>query len=175
MCTYEHSKALISMRLLCHERSWLLMSAPGPMTPCSWLLLSSNECSLLHGAKFRHVLCCSRVLMSNHKHSWAPISTQKQPKEAMSDPDYPWAHITSHGHSCHGAMSTHESLRVVMSMAPWGHGNSSALMSAHGTIARFLWVLVRAHECSWVLIRAQECSWDLISGEVLHQRINTKC
>ena len=160
MCTYEHSKALISTRLWCHECSWLLMSAPGPMTPCSWLVLSFNECSLLHGTKFRHILCCSRVLMSNHKHSWAPISTQKQPKEAVSGPDYPWAHISSHGHSCHGAMSMsiHSSLRVVMSMAPWGHGNSSALMRAHGTIAPYLWILMSAHEPILALMKGHESS-----------------
>ena len=35
-------------------------------------------------------------------------------------------------------MSTNESLRAVMSMEPWVHGHSSALMSAYGTYIRSL-------------------------------------
>ena len=148
-----------------HE-CWWALHAPCPMAPCSWLLLSSNQCSLLHGV-FMAAQVYSWAIMSTLEHPLALMRTHKQAREAMRASEYQWALMSSHGHSLawrHGAMSTmstNESSRVVMSMVPWGHWNSSALMSDYGTIAQYLWVLVRAHEHRWVLMRAHEISWVL--------------
>ena len=116
--------------------------------------------------------------MSNHEHSWAPISTHKQPRAAMSVSDYHWTLMSSHEHSwawCHGAMSTHQSTRAIMSMAPRGYERSIALRSAHGTIAPYSWVLLGTHGHTWALREAHEHSWQVMSTELFDQTINKKC
>ena len=133
-----------------HDCSWALISAHCSMAPCSGVFMAAQEYSW--------------AIMSTLEHTLALMRTHKQAREVMRASEYQWALMSSHGHSLawrHGAMSTHESSRVVMSMVPWGHWNSSALMSAYGTIAQYLWVLVRAHEHRWVLMRAHEISWVL--------------
>ena len=140
-----------------HNCSWALMSAHCSMAPSSGVFMAAQE-SLW-------------ASISTHEHQLALISTHRQQRETMSTPDYQWTHLSSHWHSWawhHGAMSTNESTREVMSMAPWSHGSLSALKSTHGAIARYLCVLVRAHVCTWVLMKAHEHSWDLMSAEVLH-------
>ena len=112
--------------------------------------------------------------MSTHEHSWAPISTHKQPRAAMSVLDSHWTLISSHEHSwacCHGAMSTDQSTRAVMIMAPWRYERSSA----HGSIAPYSWVLLGTHGQTWALMGAHECSWQVLSAELSYQTINKKC
>ena len=172
MCAYEHNQALMSMVLWCHERSWVLMSAHSLMVPCSWLLLSSHECSLLHGAKLRSVHGCSWVINGNQEHSWLLLAAYECSLGLMgahegsgllisSTHEKPWAWR-------HGAMSTHGRSRAVMSMAPWGYEHSSALMSAHGTIAPYSWVLDCAHKQTWALMGAHECSQQVMSHKLIY-------
>ena len=162
----------MSMVLWCHERSWRLMSAPSLMAPCSWLLLSSHECSLLHGAKLIFVHGCSWVLNGDHEHSklllaayecsWGLMGAHKGSWLLISSThEKPWAWH-------HGSMSTQESSRAVISMAPWTYERSWALMSIHGTIALYSWVLVGAHEHTWVLMGAYDCSWQVVSAKLFH-------
>ena len=106
------------------------------------------------------------------------MSTHKQPRAAMSVPDYHWTLMSSHEHSwawCHGAMSTHQSTRAVVSMAPQGYERSSALRSTHGTIAPYSWVLLGTHGHTWALREAHEHSWQVMSTELFDQTINKKC
>ena len=113
-----------------HGSSWVLMAA----LECSWLLLPAYEFIW--------------VLTGAHKCLWWYMSTHEQPWTEHS-----WAWF-------HWGINTHESLRAVMSLAPWGHRHSSALMSAYGTISahEFKWVPMApwptAHDCSWALMRA---------------------
>ena len=114
---------------------------------CSWLLVSIHEqwWALMASLGFLWVCIsgteCLCMLMITHEHSWAAMKTRH-----------------------HGSMSTHESLRAVMSMAPWGHGHSSApmstnghssaSMSTNGTIAPYSWVLMSANGPKWALMIA---------------------
>ena len=175
MCAYEHSLELMSIVLWHHKRSWVLMSAYGPMAPSSWQLLISHECLLLHGIKLMSVHRCSWVLMYHHKHFWAPVSTHKQLRAAMNTQEQPWVLMSSHKHSsawCNGARSPHESSRVVMSGRTWGHGQSLRLMCTDGAIAPYSWMLTSAGERWYALISTHEGSLELMSANVLHWTIN---
>ena len=130
---HELSNALMSMLQWHHECSWVLMSAHSPMAPCSLMLLSSNECSLLHCAKLLGVHGCLRVIMSNHERSWAPISTHKQSKAAISDPDYQWAN---------------EHSWAAINMAAWSNEHSGELKSSLEHWAMKQWELF-THERTW--------------------------
>ena len=91
-------------------------------------------------------MACLLVLMCAYDCSW---------KVVRRSLEHSWAWG-------HGAMSTHESSKTVMSMVPWGNGHSLLLMSAHCAIAPYLWVLMSAYECLWELMRVHECwtaSW----------------
>ena len=79
MSSHKHSFWLIRTHM--HSWVWCYYAISShecwsmPMAPCSWLLLSSHECALIHGAYFLSVHGCSWMLMSNFEHSWAPITT----------------------------------------------------------------------------------------------------
>ena len=178
MCAHEYPGALMSILLWCHDCSWVRMSALSLVAPCSWLLLNSDECSLLHGTKFLRAHGCSWVFNGNQEHSWLLLAAYECLWVIMS------AHeLISSTHEklwawCYGTMSTLstlESSRTVMSMGPWGYEHPSALRSAHGTIAPYSWVLLGTHEHTWALTGAHECSWQDMSAELLHQTINKKC
>ena len=148
-----------------HDCFWALMSAHRSMSPISWVFMASPN-------------CFSWGITGPHENPLALMGTDKHPKATMSVPDCQWALMSVHEHSWawgHGAISTHESSKAVMSMAPWGHGRSSALMSTHCAIAPYLWVLMSAHERTWVLMRAHEHSWEFMNAELLHWIIDKKC
>ena len=147
-----------------HDCFWALMSAHCSMAPSSWVFMASPN-------------CFSWAIMGTHEHPLALMGTNKQPRATMSVPDCHWALMSVHEHSWaldHGALSTHEISKAVISMAPWGHGCSSALMSDHGAIALYLWVLMSAHECTWVLMRAHQHSWEFMNAELPHWIIDKK-
>ena len=178
MCTHEHSQAFIRMVLWCHECWWASKVPWLHAHDCSWALMSTHCSMAPSSGMFMAAQEWSWTIMSTHEHPFALMSTHKQPREAMSAPDYQWALMSSHEHSWawrHGAMNTHESLKAVMILALKDHGHSMKLMSAHGAIAPYLWVLMIAHERTWVIMRAHECSWELISADVLYETINQKC
>ena len=157
MCTHEHSQAFIRMVLWYHECWWASKVPWLHATDCSWALMSTHCSMAPSSGVFMAAQEWSWTIMSTHEHPFALMSTHKQPRESMRAPDYQWALMSCHGHSWawrHGAMNTHQSSRVVIRMAAWGHWNSSALMSDHGAISQYLLVLVRAHEHGWVLMRA---------------------
>ena len=162
MLTHVHPQALVSMVLWCYEHSWVLMSAQSLMAPCSWLLLSSHECSLLYGAKLMSVYGCSWVFNGNQEHSWLLLAAYECSWGLLGAYECSWLLISSTHEKpwawCHGAMSTHESSRAVMSMAPWGSERSSALMSAHSTI------LTSAFGCTWAHMSSFGSSWALTRG-----------
>ena len=179
VCAHEYPGALMSMVLWCHECSWVLMSAHSLVAPCSQLLLCSDECSLLHGTKLMSAHGCSWVFNGNQEHSWLLLAAHECSKVLMDAHECSWLLISSTHEKpwawCYGTMSTHESSRAVMSMAPWGYEHSSALLSADGTLAPYSWVLLGTHEHTWALMGAHECSWQDMSAELLHQTINKKC
>ena len=155
------------------------MSAHSFMAPCLWLLLSSPECSLLHGAKLMIAHGCSWVLNGDQEHSKLLLAAYECSLGLMgahecsgllisSTHEKPWAW-------CHGAMSTHQSTRAVVSMAPQGYERSSALRSTHGTIAPYSWVLLGTHGHTRALLGAHEHSWQVMSAELFYQTINKKC
>ena len=150
MCAHEYPGALMRMVPWCHERSWVLMSALSLMAPCSWLLLCSHYWSLLHGTKLMSAHGCSWVLNGNEKYSWPPLAGFECSWVVLGAHECSWLLISSTHEKqlawLPGAMSTHESSRAVMSMAPWGHGHSSPLMSAHCTIAPYSWLLLGPHK-----------------------------
>ena len=126
MSTHECWWALRASWRHAHDCSWALTSAQCSMAPTLWLLMSAANKQLW-------------ALISTQYPSWAFIISQEQP-------------LSTHVHSwawCHGALTTCENSRAVMSMAPWGSECSSALMSAHNTIAPYSQVLVGAHEHTW--------------------------
>ena len=135
-----------------HDCFWALMSAYCSMAPSSWVFMDAHEGSLA----IRNTHGCSWLLISAHECQWV----------LMSAYDCSWKAVRrSHEHSWargHGAMSTHESSKTVMSIVvPWGHWHSSLLISAYFAIAPYLWVIMSAHERTWVLMRAHESSWVL--------------
>ena len=93
---------------------------------CSWLLTSANECQW--------------VLMSAHDCSWKAV-------RRILEHSWAWGH---------GAMSTHESSKAVMSMVP------SALIITHERSLCHSTILMSAHECSWAHMSACESSWALM-------------
>ena len=103
------------------------------------------------------------------------------PKTSLNPPQYPPDNISVETNTrgtakktlcwCHGAMST----RAVLSLVPWGYERSSALTSAHGTIAPYSWVLLGTHGNTWALLGAHECSWQVMSFQLFNQTINKKC
>ena len=134
-----------------HGCSWALMSAHCSMVPSSWVFMASPN-------------CFSWAITGPYEHPLALMGTNKHPRATMSVPDCQWALMRVHEDSWvwgHGAISTHGSSKAVMSMAPWGHGRSSALMSAHCAIAPYLWVLMSALECLWELMGTHKSSWML--------------
>ena len=143
---------------------------------CPWhhgtLLMTVLELSWVHIAPWHQAHGFSWVLlMSTHEYPVDLMSTHKQPWEAMSVPDYHWTLMSSHKHSWawrNRAMTNCESSRAVMSMAPWGSECSSALMSAHSTIAPYSRVLVGAHEHTWALMGTPEHSQQVMSAELFH-------
>ena len=179
MTCCEHSWAPVSS-LVC---SWVPRSTREYGAMVQWALMSADECPWPHGAMLMTALelswvliapgsqayCFSWVLlMSNHEHSWAPNTTHEHSKPAKSSHEQSWAWY-------HGAMSNNESTGAVMSMAPWGYECSSALMSAHCTMAPYSWVLLGTHEHKWALMGAKERSQQVMSAEPFHQTINKKC
>ena len=149
------------------------MNANGPMAPSSRLMTALELSWVL-----TTLLCqpheCSWLLMNGaHEKTWAimtrvPISTHKQPREAMSAHDCQWTLKSSREHSgswCHAAMTTHESSKAVMNIAPRGYGRSS-----HSRV--IMPPLHHTHECSWVHMSARESLWELMTGQKL---INKKC
>ena len=122
-----------------HDYSWALMSAHYSIAPRLWVPIAAHVCSLVirstHGFSWLLMSAheCSWVLMIVHEHSWA----------AMNTPEL-------------GAMEQWALIRIQEQSWAWDHGHSSALMSAHGTIAPYFWVLLSAHECIWALMRAHE-------------------
>ena len=108
-----------------NERSWVLMSAHSFMAPCLWLLLSSPECSLLHGAKLMIAHGCSWVLNGDQEHSKLLLAAYECSWGLMGAHKCSWLLISSTHEKPwawhHGAMSTHESSRADMSMVPFGY------------------------------------------------------
>ena len=111
--------------LWCHEHSWVLMSAHSFNAPWLWLLLSSPECSLLHGAKLMIAHGCSWVLNGDQEHSKLLLAAYECSWGLMGAHKCSWLLISSTHEKPwawhHGAMSTHESSRADMSMVPWGY------------------------------------------------------
>ena len=140
-----------------------MMSAHDPMAPCSWLFLSSHYSMAPSSWVFMaSPNWFSWAIMGTHEHPLALMVTNKHLRATMSVPDCQWALMSVHEHSWawgHRAISTHGSSKAVMSMAPWGHGRSSALMSAHCAIAPYLWLLMSAHQCLWELMSSHDSSW----------------
>ena len=161
MCTHEHSLVRCYGTMSAHECwwapaascryapdcFWTLMSAYCSMAPSSWVFMDTHESSLA----IRNTHGCSWLLISAHECQWVLMSTY----------DSSWKAVRrSHEHSWawgHGAMSTHESSKTVMSMVPWSNWHSLLLMSAYCAITPYLWVLISAHERTWVLLRVHEC------------------
>ena len=174
MCARKLSWALISILIWYQKRSWALMSSHDLMAQYSWLLFSSHECSLLHGAKLMSVHGCSWVLIGNQEHSWLLLAA------------YECSWVLMGAHECSWLlMSTLEQQWTLLSLAPWsnehtlelnsshehgprGHGRSSALMSAHGIIVSYSWVILNAYERKLGLISTHERSWELIRAELLY-------
>ena len=158
MCAHEYPWALMSMMLWCHEHSRVQMSAHSFMAPCSWLLLSSHECSLLHGTIFMGVYgCWSIALIGNYKHSWLLLAAYECSWVQTDADECSWLLMklmNSHEHSwvwCHGALITHENSRAFISMAPWGRGRKWESPLHHST------KLMGAPECLWSLMRSHKC------------------
>ena len=147
-----------------HDCSWALMSAHCSMAPSSGVFMAAEECSW--------------AIISTHEHPLALMGTHKQQRAAMSAPDYQWALMSSHGHSWawrHGARSTLESSRTVMSGGPWDHGHLLFLMSTDDAIAPYSIMLTSANKCWCVLISTHKGSIELMSASMLHWTINQKC
>ena len=164
MCTYEHSLELMSMVLWHHKRSWVLMSAYGPMAPSSWVFMAAHECSC--------------TIMSILEHQLALICTHRKLRAALNTHEQPWVLMSSHEHSWawrHGARSTLESSRTVMSGGPWDHGHLLFLMSTDDAIAPYSIMLTSANKCWCVLISTHKGSIELMSASMLHWTINQKC
>ena len=135
------------------------MSAHWSMVPISWVFMTAHECSW--------------AILSIHEHLLPLMHTHKQPREAMSAHDCSWMLMSSHKHSWawrHGAMGTHESLRVVMSMASWGLGPSLALLLPRHHTHESSWALISTHEPSWALMIANENSW-VVACSIRHRHV----
>ena len=86
--------------------------------------------------------------------------------------------ISSYEHSWawhHQAMSTHESVRVVLSMVQLGQGSSLALMAVQHHTHKSSWVHLSAHEHLGAVMRAHESSWELVSADVIDWIVNKRC
>ena len=90
MSSHKHSCALMSTLKYGAMTHWVMMSANDPMAPCSWLLLSSHECLLLHGPKLMSVHGRSWVLIGNQEHSWLLLAAYLCPWMPMSAHECPW-------------------------------------------------------------------------------------
>ena len=173
--TNDLSWALLSS----HKHSCVLRSTQKHSWVWCYGAMSAHECSLLHVTKLMSAHGCSWVFNGNQEHSWLLLAAHECSKVLMDAHECSWLLISSTHEKpwawCYGTMSTHESSRAVMSMAPWGYEHSSALLSADGTLAPYSWVLLGTHEHTWALMGAHECSWQDMSAELLHQTINKKC
>ena len=137
----------------------LSLSAHYSLAPSSWEFMAAHECSW--------------AIMSSHEYQSALMSTHKQPRAAMSAYDCSRALMTSHEHSWawrHGAMGTHESLRVDMSMASWDLGPSLALLLPRHHTHESSWALISTHEPSWALMIANENSW-VLACSIRHRHV----
>ena len=150
MSAHGHPWGLISMGTWLHKRSLVLMRAYGPMAACSWLLLSSPLVLIAHWRQVHEnswllmgVHEQSWALLSTHQHSWTLISSREQQGVLMIAEEHLWPAMNTPEL---GAMEQWALIRAQEQSWAWhrDHGHSSALMSAHGTIARYLWVLLRA-------------------------------
>ena len=150
MCAHKYPGALMSVVLWCHECLSVLMSAHSLVAPCSWLLLCSNGCSLLHGTKLMSVHGCSWVFNGYQELSWRLLAAY----------GCLWVHMSAHDCSLVALIRSHELGAIdqwTLMRAPeqsWAwhheamstHQHSSAFSSAHGTIAPYSWVLLGTHE-----------------------------
>ena len=131
------------------ELSWGLIAPWCQARGCSWLLISAH----LQSGTPMATLDCLWVLMSANRcsaHEWLWLLMSSSPEKPCLAP---W----SNEHSWE-LKSNYEqgALRL------W---HSSALMSAHGAITQYSWVLKRAHECTWVHMSASEGLWALMTGD----------
>ena len=149
MSTQEHSREWLYGAMSTHECWWALIASWWCHAHDCTCAPMSAHCSM---APSSWVHGCSWVLMGARAHecSWLLIS---------STHEKPWTWS-------HGAMSTHESKRAIMSKGLW------VLIS---TIAPYSWVLLGTHDHTWVLMGAHECSQQVMSTELFHRTINKKC
>ena len=176
MCAYEHHQALMSMVLWCHERSWRLMSAPSLMAPCSWLLLSSHECSLLHGAKLRRVHGCSWVINGNQEHSWLLLAAYECSLGLMGAHEGSGLLIAALMWSKElGGMEQRALMGGQEQSWAWNHEAMSTYQHSRALMAPYSWVLDGAHKHTWALMGAHECSQQVMSAKLIYQIINQKC
>ena len=91
-----HSWAFMSMVLWHHQSLGMLMRAHDPIAPRSWLLLSSYECSLLHGAKLMSVHGCSWVLMAVHECSWLVLAAYECIWVITCAHECSWLYMSTH-------------------------------------------------------------------------------
>ena len=112
-------------RIVCKIEIVLSTSAHSFIAPWLWLLLSSPECSLLHGAKLMIAHGCSWVLNGDQEHSKLLLAAYECSWGLMGAHKCSWLLISSTHEKPwawhHGAMSTHESSIADMCMVSWGY------------------------------------------------------
>ena len=142
MHAYWHSWVRLGPWRHTHECSWLLMSS----CECSKVPISTNQCSWVFIAP------CSVLLMSIHEFSWALIITH----------EHSWAWF-------YGAMAPTVlmSIHEFDTMAPW-----PIIVSWHNTYQS---MLMRNYKCSLVLLSDPEYSWVILSVQVLDSVMNETC
>ena len=131
MSAHGHSWALISVGQWLYKLSLVLVRANGPMTACSWLLLSSPLVLIAHWRQVHEnswllmgVHEQSWALLSTHQHSWTLISSQEQQGVLMIAQEHLWP-----------ALNTHE-------LGPWSNGHSWELKGSHEYGLMGPWALI---------------------------------
>ena len=152
--THQHLLALVSIIEYGAMASSVLMrnnKCPWSHGPRSWLFLSSQECSLLHGAKLMSVHGCSWVLMAAHECSWLLLASYECKWVLTGAQECSWLY-----------MSTHEQPWTLMSSAPWSDEHTWELKRSHELGAMGPWALISTHEHLWrhstILMSSNECS-----------------
>ena len=135
------------------ELSWVIIGPYCQAHGFSWVLLMSNhEHSWASISTFEH----SWAAKSSHECSWLPLNTHEQPWTLMSL--VPWSneHSSEHKSSCeHGATR----LWALISTQEHSWHHSTILMSAPG----YSWAHTSAFGSSWALMTGHEC-WTFLSN-----------
>ena len=153
------------------------------VTPFSWVLMSTNECSWVLMLPWHNAHECSYLVtymhVSAHEHSWVIMRAQKHTLAAIS------------------AKSSHHRPWALMSMVPRCQMHSWPLISKHYHSCAWLqqhsWVLIaprqHTYECWWgllstpefwfsslersgALLSTPECLWVLLCAQVVDSKIN---